>query len=72
MASLAEQGRAEQEPAGSSYRPGVEKEFVYVVLTEQGEQLTLTPAEFTKKYGWKNDPAKVSLKAGSGKLKAEE
>ena len=39
------------------------KQFVYVVLTDAGEQLTLTPAEFFKKYGWKNDPSKVNLKA---------
>ena len=42
---------------------GVEKELVYVALTEQGEQLTLTPEEFSKKYGWKNDPAKLLPKA---------
>ena len=43
--------------------PDVEQEFVYVVLTDQGEQLTLTPVEFAEKYGWKNDPAKVALTA---------
>jgi serine/threonine protein kinase/formylglycine-generating enzyme required for sulfatase activity/WD40 repeat protein len=39
--------------------PGVEKELVYVVLTDEGKQLTLTPEEFSKKYGWKNDPEKA-------------
>jgi WD40 repeat protein len=41
--------------------PDVEKRLVYVVLTDDGEQLTLTPDEFTRRYGWKNDPAKVIL-----------
>ena len=36
-------------------------DIVYVVQTDQGEQLTLSGEEFTVKYGWKNDPAKVSL-----------
>ncbi len=39
--------------------PKVEKELVYVVLTDSGEQITLTPEEFANKYAWKNDPAKV-------------
>jgi len=50
--------------------PGVEKELVYVVQTDQGPE-TLTPEEFSKKYGWKNDPEKVSLKTEGGKGKAE-
>lgn len=33
-------------------------EVVYVVQTKDGQE-TLTPAEFEKKYGWKNDPDKV-------------
>jgi len=41
--------------------PDVEHEFVYVALTEAGQQITLTPAEFAEKYGWKNDPAKVTM-----------
>lgn len=40
--------------------PGVEKELVYVVQTDAGQE-TLTPEEFSKKYGWKNDPAKVAI-----------
>ena len=52
--------------------PGVEKELVYVAMTNSGEQITLTPDEFSKKYGWKNDPTKVSLKAEGRKPKAGE
>ncbi len=50
--------------------PGVEKELVYVVQTDEGQE-TLSPAEFEQKYGWKNDPARVSMSVESGKLKAE-
>ena len=38
--------------------PGVQKELVYVVQTDAGQE-TLTPAEFARKYGWKNDPKRV-------------
>ena len=51
--------------------PEVEKQIVYVVLTESGEQLTLAPEEFAKKYGWKNDPGKAAARAESGKPKAD-
>jgi hypothetical protein len=51
--------------------PGVEKELVYVVLTDSGEQVTLTPHEFAKKYVWKNDPEKVGSKAEIGTGKPE-
>jgi WD40 repeat protein len=44
--------------------PDVEKELVYVVQTDQGQE-TLTPAEFAKKYNWKNDPSKVGQKVES-------
>ena len=40
--------------------PGVEKEIVYVVQTDAGQEL-LAPDEFAKKYGWKNDPERVRL-----------
>ena len=40
---------------------GAEKSLVIQVLGDDGRQLTLTPAEFAKKYGWKNDPSKVTL-----------
>jgi len=37
----------------------IEKEIVYVVETDAGQQ-TYTPEEFAKKFKWKNDPQKVS------------
>jgi WD40 repeat protein len=40
--------------------PGIEAEIVYVVRTERGQE-ALTPAEFGKRYGWKNDPGRVRL-----------
>jgi WD40 repeat protein len=40
--------------------PGVEKEIVYVVQTDAGQEV-LAPDEFAKKYGWKNDPESVRL-----------
>ena len=46
--------------------PGVEKDLVYVALTDAGEQITLSPAEFQQKYGWKNDPAKAAINAEGG------
>jgi hypothetical protein len=38
--------------------PGVERDLVYVVQTDRGQE-TLTPEEFARKYGWKNDPEQV-------------
>jgi WD40 repeat protein len=46
--------------------PGAEKELVYVVQTEKGQE-TLTPEEFSKRYGWKNDPEKVTLTVESSR-----
>ena len=40
-------------------RDGIDKELVYVVGIAGGEQLTLSPAEFATRYGWKNDPEKL-------------
>lgn len=40
--------------------PNVEHELVYVVETDDGQQL-LTPDEFAKKYSWQNDPARMRL-----------
>ena len=37
--------------------------MVHIVQTDQGQE-TLTPEEFAKKYGWKNDPERVRLVAG--------
>jgi WD40 repeat protein/tRNA A-37 threonylcarbamoyl transferase component Bud32 len=39
----------------------VERDLVYVVQMDDGVQHTLTPAEFAKKYNWKNDPEKVKF-----------
>jgi hypothetical protein len=38
----------------------VERLLAYVVQTDQGQE-TLSPQEFAKKYGWKNDPERVRL-----------
>ncbi len=38
----------------------VEREIVYVVQTKDGTE-TLTPAEFAKRFGWKNDPDRVRV-----------
>lgn len=40
--------------------PGIEHELVYIVETDQGQE-TMSPAEFAQRYGWKNDPAKVTM-----------
>jgi len=39
---------------------GAEKEIAYVIKTAAGQE-TLTPREFYKRFGWKNDPGKVKL-----------
>jgi WD40 repeat protein len=41
--------------------PGVERLLRYVIQTDQGQE-TLTPEEFAKRYGWKNDPERVQLR----------
>jgi serine/threonine protein kinase/WD40 repeat protein len=35
---------------------GIEKELVYVAQTAEGQEM-LSPAEFSKRFGWKNNPA---------------
>jgi len=48
-------------PEGHYYAsPGVEKELVYIVQTEKGQE-TLSPGEFTERYGWKNDPDRLEI-----------
>lgn len=42
--------------------PGLQGELVYVVQTDAGQE-TLASDEFAKKFGWKNDPAKVQFAA---------
>jgi WD40 repeat protein len=37
-----------------------EKELVYVIKTADGQE-TLSPREFYKRFGWRNDPSKVVL-----------
>lgn len=37
----------------------VEKHLVYVAQLEDGSNVTLSPAEFAKRFRWKNDPAKA-------------
>ena len=39
---------------------GVEKNLIYQAVTVSG-QLTLSPKEFTTRFGWKNDPSKIKL-----------
>lgn len=39
----------------------VDRELVYVAVTDEDRQITLTPAEFEKRYGWKNNPSQVKL-----------
>jgi hypothetical protein len=38
----------------------VARRLVYAVLTDDDRQETYTPAAFATKYGWKNDPSKVT------------
>ena len=42
---------------------GVEDHIVYVAITETGNQEIHTPAEFARRYGWKNDPTKARFAA---------
>ena len=44
----------------SSVPNEVSRQIVYVVETAAGQE-TLSPADFAKKYGWKNDPEQVRL-----------
>src|SRR5262249_36952434 len=41
---------------------GIERELVYVIQTEKGQE-TLTPEAFGKRFGWKNDPDRVRVLA---------
>jgi formylglycine-generating enzyme required for sulfatase activity/WD40 repeat protein len=42
---------------------GVSEHFVYVAMTDDGQQETYTPAEFARRYGWKNDSARARFLA---------
>ena len=39
----------------------VSADLLYVVETEDGRQLTLTPDQFANQFGWTNDPQQVRL-----------
>ena len=39
----------------------VNDDLIYVALTDDGRQRTLTPSEFAEQFGWRNDPLRVSL-----------
>ena len=43
-------------PAGHFAPARAERDLVYVVQLKDGRQETLTPEEFRKKHGWKNEP----------------
>lgn len=47
--------------SGLGHFDGDPSQLVYVALTEDDQQLTFTPEEFSQKYGWKNDPSQVRL-----------
>ncbi len=40
--------------------PGAEARLVYVAQNDRGQEL-LAPADFARKYGWRNDPGRVRL-----------
>ncbi|MBM4094548.1 MAG: hypothetical protein FJ276_34855, partial [Planctomycetes bacterium] len=40
--------------------PKIERDIVYVVETDAGQE-TLTPEEFSQRFGWQNDPTQVRL-----------
>jgi WD40 repeat protein len=42
---------------------GMEEALVYVVETEAGQE-TLAPADFARRFGWKNDPGQARLAGG--------
>ena len=41
--------------------PGVEDHIVYVAQLDDGSHVTLSPAEFSARFNWKNDPEKATL-----------
>ena len=48
-------------PEGHCHHPSPnDDELMYVVLTDAGQE-TLPPDEFTRRYGWKNDPNRTRL-----------
>lgn len=45
------------------YRGGgsIDEHLVYVALHDDGSRVTYTPAEFSSRFGWKNDPSRASF-----------
>lgn len=43
--------------------PGIEKHIVYVAMHDDGSQVTYTPDEFRRRFGWKNEPDKARFLA---------
>jgi hypothetical protein len=41
----------------------IEDMLLYIAIDDTGKEHRLTPAEFSAKFGWKNDPTKVTLMA---------
>ncbi len=37
------------------------EELVYVGITDDGEHVTSSQAQFAQRFGWRNDPAQVVL-----------
>jgi WD40 repeat protein/serine/threonine protein kinase len=56
-----EQGLAVTPDGHYAGTPGIEGELVYVVDAGRGQE-TLTPEEFARRFGWKNDPGWVRLR----------
>lgn len=40
---------------------GIEEQIVYVAQLDDGSHVTLAPADFAQRFGWKNDPSKATL-----------
>ena len=40
--------------------PGIEEHLLYIAVSDAGQE-TLTPEEFSRKYGWANEPDKLRL-----------
>jgi WD40 repeat protein len=58
-----ESGNRTQSP-NNAISPLLDEQIVYVAMLEDASQITLTPAEFRARFGWKNDPRRVRFLAG--------
>ena len=55
-------------PTGHWHGPeDLEKELIYIAVTEDDRRLLLTPKEFEQQFGWKNDPKQVAQPVSSAK-----